>query len=162
MKTYLNKSQFLLFRVVIMKKIFALFILILLAGCAQTVVETEDTKESEELMGADCGTVSPDSRDECCASRNKDTIHIMCVGDWKYNLDNAMCEFVCRTEEVKEETKETNVQLANPASTYCVQKGYTLEIRDEAGGQVGYCVFPDGNECEEWRFFREECGEKYR
>ena len=55
------------------------------------------------------------------------------------------------------------VQMANPASVYCVRSGYTLEIRTTAdGGQYGVCIFPDGNECEEWAFFRKECGVGYR
>ncbi len=52
---------------------------------------------------------------------------------------------------------ESPLGLPNPASQYCVEQGYTLEIRDEAGGQVGYCIFPDGSECEEWAFYRGEC-----
>lgn len=48
--------------------------------------------------------------------------------------------------------------LANPASVKCEQDGYTLQIRtDENGGQVGYCIFKDGSECEEWAYFRGEC-----
>lgn len=48
--------------------------------------------------------------------------------------------------------------MANPASVYCEENGGTLDIReDEAGGQVGVCVFPDGSECEEWTYFRGEC-----
>ena len=47
--------------------------------------------------------------------------------------------------------------IANPASENCVKQGGTLEIRDETGGQVGYCIFADGSECEEWAFFRGEC-----
>ena len=48
--------------------------------------------------------------------------------------------------------------LANPASKYCVDQGYQLEIsKDEAGNQYGVCIFPDGSECEEWEFFRGEC-----
>ena len=49
-------------------------------------------------------------------------------------------------------------QLANPASVFCEENGGKLEIRDEADGQVGYCIFPDGSECEEWAYFRSECG----
>ena len=53
----------------------------------------------------------------------------------------------------------TGSGLANPASVNCVQKGNRLEIRTAAdGGQVGMCIFPDGSECEEWAFFRGECG----
>jgi putative hemolysin len=50
-------------------------------------------------------------------------------------------------------------ELGNPASVYCKEQGYTLDIRtDEDGGQYGVCVFPDGTECEEWTFYRGECG----
>jgi putative hemolysin len=48
--------------------------------------------------------------------------------------------------------------MANPASVHCGEQGGKLEIRTEAGGEVGYCLFPDGSECEEWAFFRGECG----
>jgi dipeptidase D len=47
--------------------------------------------------------------------------------------------------------------MPNPASAFCIEQGYELEIRDEAAGQVGYCLFPDGSECEEWAFYRGEC-----
>ncbi len=51
-----------------------------------------------------------------------------------------------------------NVGIANPASQACVEKGYTLDIRkDEGGNETGFCVFSDGTECEEWAFFRGEC-----
>jgi putative hemolysin len=50
--------------------------------------------------------------------------------------------------------------LANPASTYCTGLKYDLQIRsDSSGAQTGYCVFPDKTECEEWAFFRGECGQ---
>jgi putative hemolysin len=56
-----------------------------------------------------------------------------------------------------EETDE-DIQLANPASEYCIEEGGTIEIRTaEDGSQTGYCIFPDGTECEEWAFFRGEC-----
>lgn len=47
--------------------------------------------------------------------------------------------------------------LPNPASENCVVQGGTLEIRQGQGGEVGYCVFADGSECEEWAFMRKEC-----
>jgi putative hemolysin len=55
-------------------------------------------------------------------------------------------------------TAEPTVGLANPASVYCEEQGYTLEMRTDAdGGQYGVCIFPDGSECEEWAFYRGEC-----
>lgn len=49
--------------------------------------------------------------------------------------------------------------LPNPASVYCRQGGNQLEIRTAAdGSQYGICVFPDGSTCDEWAYFRGECG----
>ena len=48
--------------------------------------------------------------------------------------------------------------MRNPASVFCEEQGGTLEIRtDKDGGQIGYCIFEDGSECEEWAFYRGEC-----
>lgn len=50
-------------------------------------------------------------------------------------------------------------EMPNPASVYCEQDGNTLEIRTAAdGSQSGVCVFPDGSTCDEWAYFRGECG----
>jgi len=52
----------------------------------------------------------------------------------------------------------TQVGLPNPASVFCEGQGGRLDIRtDDAGGQIGVCVFPDGSECDEWALFRNEC-----
>ena len=54
---------------------------------------------------------------------------------------------------------ESQANLPNPASAYCEEQGFTLEIRSaEDGSQSGTCIFPDGSECDEWAFFRGECG----
>ena len=50
------------------------------------------------------------------------------------------------------------VGVPNPASVYCTQKGNKLEISHGSdGSQNGVCVFPDGNTCDEWAYFRGEC-----
>jgi putative hemolysin len=49
--------------------------------------------------------------------------------------------------------------IPNPASVYCKEQGNKHEIRIAAdGSQNGICVFPDGSECDEWAYFRGECG----
>jgi len=49
--------------------------------------------------------------------------------------------------------------LPNPASVYCEQNGNTLEIVTAAdGSQSGQCIFPDGSACDEWAYYRGECG----
>ncbi|HRE28110.1 MAG TPA: DUF333 domain-containing protein [Anaerolineales bacterium] len=56
-------------------------------------------------------------------------------------------------------TGATPADLANPASVHCREMGNTLVIQtDDDGGQQGICVFPDGSTCDEWAFFRKECG----
>jgi putative hemolysin len=50
------------------------------------------------------------------------------------------------------------IGLPNPASVYCEEQGYQLEMRTDAqGNQFGICLFPDGSECDEWAFLRGEC-----
>ncbi|MBI2611031.1 DUF333 domain-containing protein [Candidatus Kaiserbacteria bacterium] len=53
------------------------------------------------------------------------------------------------------DTEEEMMGIANPASTNCVNLGGTLEIVDEAEGQIGLCHMPDGRVCEEWALFRD-------
>ena len=53
--------------------------------------------------------------------------------------------------------EEVDAGLANPASVYCEERGGSVDIRDTDEGEVGYCVFADGSECEEWSFYRGEC-----
>jgi len=66
--------------------------------------------------------------------------------------------FVRNYDFTNEKNLVNNIsQTANPASVYCVNQGNKLEIRDEDGGQIGYCVSADGQECEEWDFFRADC-----
>jgi len=54
--------------------------------------------------------------------------------------------------------EKQDVGIANPASVFCVDNGGKLEIRtDSTGGQVGFCIFSNKTECEEWAYFRGEC-----
>jgi putative hemolysin len=49
--------------------------------------------------------------------------------------------------------------MPNPASVYCEQNGNKLEIHTaDDGSQSGVCIFPDGSTCDEWAYFRGECG----
>ena len=51
------------------------------------------------------------------------------------------------------------VGLANPASVFCQKQGFHLELRTDAtGSQTGICHFPDGSQCDEWAYYRGECG----
>ncbi len=53
------------------------------------------------------------------------------------------------------------IGMSNPAGVYCKGLGYSYKIVDGANGQYGVCVFPDGSQCEEWKFLEGLCGQKY-
>ena len=67
---------------------------------------------------------------------------------------------VFKVEKTESEpTDNPQVNMSNPASVYCEQNGNQLEIvTAEDGSQSGVCVFPDGSSCDEWAYFRGECG----
>ena len=49
--------------------------------------------------------------------------------------------------------------MANPASVYCEQNGNKLQIHTAAdGSQNGICVFPNDSTCDEWAYYRGQCG----
>jgi putative hemolysin len=60
-------------------------------------------------------------------------------------------------EQKTQSLEQGKVGLANPASTFCVEQGGELEMRENEDGQYGVCKFTDGSECEEWAFYRLEC-----
>lgn len=70
----------------------------------------------------------------------------------RYYLKKDVTQF----KEVTENQK--SIGIANPASVYCNDNGGKSEIRSNEDGQYGVCVFSDGSECDEWKFFRKECG----
>lgn len=56
---------------------------------------------------------------------------------------------------------ECNASIANPASEFCIRQGGKVEIEtDASGGQLGVCVLPTGQKCEEWAYYRGECPAK--
>ena len=70
------------------------------------------------------------------------------------NTDTKPQENTTTTEKIEDQA----TGMANPASVYCKEQGGNLSIRkDQTGGEYGVCVFEDGSECEEWKFFRKEC-----
>ena len=55
-------------------------------------------------------------------------------------------------------TPEPSAQIANPASTNCVNNGGTLNIQTRGdGGQYGVCVFENNRQCEEWAMMNDDC-----
>jgi putative hemolysin len=56
-------------------------------------------------------------------------------------------------------TSAPEPNLPNPAAVYCEKHGGKSEIVTAADdSQSGRCIFPDGSTCDEWAYFRGECG----
>lgn len=71
-----------------------------------------------------------------------------------------------RQEEKQGETQEAitpiqkkeGIEIANPATKYCKDQGYKSEIKTNPDkGQYRVCIFSDGEQCEEWAYYRGEC-----
>jgi len=74
----------------------------------------------------------------------------------KCELNKAGAKFLHEGECGKE--PNTGGGIANPASVYCAEHEGTLEIRKGVNGEYGVCIFANGSECEEWAYYRGECG----
>ncbi len=80
-----------------------------------------------ELVGGNCGTVSPDYRDKCCRDKHKDDpAPIRCPGTWIYDMELGDCRYDCYSN-IFEECDALNpcevgdcVSLAG--SAYCVNE----------------------------------------
>src|SRR5689334_13828667 len=59
------------------------------------------------------------------------------------------------------ELGEAPSAISNPASDYCAKQGYRWETRTEPRGDYGVCRFPDGSSCEEWDFYKANCGKRF-
>ena len=59
----------------------------------------------------------------------------------------------CGKNETPVENPDENAEIANPASVYCEENGWTLQLEEGAW----LCMFSDGTYCEEWAFMNGEC-----
>lgn len=66
-------------------------------------------------------------------------------------------EEIVPTQFIENEAGDAFIGIPNPASFYCQEMGYALELKDSDDGTEGICRFPDGKECEEWDFLSGSC-----
>jgi len=133
--------------------------------CVEIYKEIKET-DIECTQDSDCGTGGCSGQICGLKEKVKDII-TTCEYKPEYdclNLTSCKCiDGTCQWEENNAYTEcmenlGNKTELANPASVYCEEQGYQLEIReDENGSQYGVCILPDGSECEEWAFYRGEC-----
>ncbi len=68
----------------------------------------------------------------------------------------AVCAFTitwCGKSETPVESPEQNAEIANPASVFCEEHGWILNLEDD----TWLCMFPDWSYCEEWSYYKAEC-----
>jgi hypothetical protein len=125
----------------IMKRILVvLFIIVIMGGTACTVLTGQSgSSGSPENASTPSPTLTAEQTDSDSSSSDQESANTPTPAATAEQID------------------QEGVDMANPASVYCVDQGGQLEIRDETDGQVGYCIFPDGSECEEWAYLRGEC-----
>jgi C1A family cysteine protease len=60
-------------------------------------------------------------------------------------------------------TSGTNLTMRNPAAVYCLGiMGYEYRVVDVPGdGQMGICILPNREECNQWDFYAGVCGQSY-
>lgn len=118
-----------------------------ISGVSSMAIKEECGKEGEKVNRDPlAGPVTK----QCCYGLKEDRsnrLYSVCIRPLESTITN---------------TTNTSVStgIANPASIFCVSKGYKNVIKSNAdGSQYGVCIFNDGSECEEWKFYKGECRE---
>ncbi|HNY35753.1 MAG TPA: DUF333 domain-containing protein [Candidatus Pacearchaeota archaeon] len=105
-----------------------------------------------------------------CETSNQDNEKVVCTALWdpvcgvnkKTYSNECFSKAAGVNIKYKGECQKETSEVANPASVFCTQQGYTLEMRsNDDGSQYGVCIFGEGKECDEWKFYNKECGTEY-
>lgn len=84
-------------------------VILILSGCK---LAADAGKEQTPVLGASCGTVSPQDRDSCCAAKMQAVPRIQCVGEWRYDAETDSCNFDCTEQMIR--TFEECTAAGNP------------------------------------------------
>jgi putative hemolysin len=142
-------------------KILLVLFCLLLAACSLVTSQAADGMEPEAPTAQPTMSTLPNPASAFCEQRGY-KVEIHTAGDGSQAgfcifPDGSECdEWAYYRGECSPTSQGSSMH--NPASAYCESQGYTVEIRTaEDGSQTGYCLFPDGSECDEWSYFRGEC-----
>jgi len=70
-------------------------------------------------------------------------------------------ELTSVSEAIPSRQVERLRSMPNPSAVYCVRLGYKYKtVADDEGNQYGLCIFPDGNACRAWDFYRGKCNQE--
>jgi len=93
--------------------------------------------------------------ESCCGG----TDHPYPVGDCDHDCRVNLLDLAILAwhwlESIDEPDEDGPYGMPNPSSVYCHALGYKSKtITQDDGGQYGVCIFPDGDECRAWDFYR--------
>ena len=110
-----------------------------------------------DLKGTTIGIIASNNKQELEKKMKKTRMLTITIALFFCTTLAACTSSIQTPESMTPETPQANIP--NPASVYCEQNGNKLEIQTASdGSQSGVCVFPDGSNCDEWAYFRGECG----
>jgi len=66
-------------------------------------------------------------------------------------------KYMLAKEDSQKQKAMQEVQLANPASVYCLNNSGTWSVKGLEDGQQGICTFADGSWCDEWDYLNGKC-----
>ncbi len=143
---------------------FLLIGLIVFLGCTTSSNNTDNNQVACTMDAKICpdgsavGRIAPDCNFALCpviVGGDKDAHGCIPSAGYSWCEEKQKCLKVW--EEDCDVSPDTGAQIANPASTNCIDNNGTLNIIDTNEGQVGMCTLPSGKVCEEWAYFRGEC-----
>ncbi|MBN1460406.1 MAG: VCBS repeat-containing protein, partial [Armatimonadetes bacterium] len=79
----------------------------------------------------------------------------------RFNLPSVVPDGTPTTAHDSVPDGEILMGVANPAAVYVELMGYEYRIEKTKDGEYGLVTFPNGTECEEWDFYRGECGREW-
>lgn len=124
---------------------------LLLVGCGSQYPHLEPNTPSSEFTSESRKTLIP----ETCQSFFDGCNNCTRMADWEAACTRMACEQYEAPRCTDDEALEELVGIANPASEYCLTQGGESQIKKNAdGSEYGVCVI-DGEEIDEWEYFRQ-------
>ncbi len=127
--------------------------ILLFAGCGmQNPASTENQAPTGKLINSESRkTLIP----ETCQSFFDGCNHCTRMANGEAACTRMLCEKYEMPKCTDEELSEEPLELANPASEYCITQGGESQIKKNAdGSEYGVCVI-DGKEIDEWEYFKQ-------
>lgn len=80
---------------------------------------------------------------------------------WNEAIPCKETKLMDQSKAMRSKEMERFRSMPNPSAVYCLTLGYKYKIVvDDEGNQYGLCIFPDGDACRAWDFYRGKCNQE--